>query len=59
MNSVKKHLGAALEDMYPRYLIKMTQPNVIGIGTGLHSNKMVVEYPSEIESYSDKIKSFN
>lgn len=52
----KKHY---IEDMYPEYLTEMTQPNLIGIGTGPHSNKMAVEYPLEIESYSDKIKSCN
>jgi hypothetical protein len=58
--SVKKgHLGAAIEDMYLGYLTKMTQQNLIGIGMGPHLNNMVVEYPSEIEPYLDKIKSCN
>jgi hypothetical protein len=56
--SVEKQSGAAVENMYLGYLTKMTRPNLIGIGMGPHSNKMAIEYPLEMESYSDKIKSF-
>jgi hypothetical protein len=49
--SINKHSGAAVEDTYPGYLSKTTRSNLIGIGTNSHSNKMVVEYPLEIESY--------
>jgi hypothetical protein len=48
-----------VEDTYPGYLTKMTQVNLIGVGTGPQSNNMAVEYPPGIESYSDKIKSCN
>jgi hypothetical protein len=57
--SVEKHSGAAVEDMYLGHITKTTQPNLIGIDTDPHSNKMAIEYPPEIESYSDKIKSYN
>jgi hypothetical protein len=31
----------------------------MGVGIGPYYNKIVVEYPTEIESYSDKIISCN
>jgi hypothetical protein len=42
--SVEKHRGGvAVEDMYSGYLTKMTCPNLIGIGTGSHYNKMAAK----------------
>jgi hypothetical protein len=52
-------LGVAVDDTYLGYLTKMTLSNLIEISTGPHSDKMAVEYSSEIESYSDKIISSN
>jgi hypothetical protein len=57
--SVEKSSGVTVENMYPGYLIKMTRTHLIGIGMDLHSNKMAVEYFTEIESYSNKIISCN
>jgi hypothetical protein len=58
--SVEKYWeGAAIKDIYPGYLTKMTQPNLIVIDTDPCSNKMMVEYCLEIESYFDNIKSCN
>jgi hypothetical protein len=48
-----------VEDLYMGHLTKLTHLNLIGIGLGPHSNKMVVEYPPVIEPYTDKIKSCN
>jgi hypothetical protein len=48
-----------IEDMYPGYMTEMTRQTHIGVDVGQYYNKMVIEYPSEIKSYSDKIKSYN
>jgi hypothetical protein len=42
--------------MYLGYMTETTQQAHVGVGISPHCNKMTVEYPLEIESYSDKIK---
>jgi hypothetical protein len=52
-------LSQSDEDMYPGYMTEVTQQAHVGVGIGPHYNEMVVEYPLQIESYLDKIKSCN
>jgi hypothetical protein len=46
---VKKYSGAAVEDMYLGYMIKMTRQTHGGVGIGPYYNKMVAKYPLKIE----------
>jgi hypothetical protein len=39
--SVKKHLRAAVEDMYPGYMTEMTWQAHVGVGIGPYYDKMV------------------
>jgi hypothetical protein len=56
---VEKHLRAAVKDTYPGYMTEMTWQTHVRVGISPHYNKTTVEYPPEIESHSNKIKSCN
>jgi hypothetical protein len=52
-------MWGVVENTYLGYITEMTQQAHMGVGIGSYYNKMMAEYPPEIESYSNKIKSYN